>query len=452
MSDDFDFSDIGDLDMPTMRGNANLDIQDYQRLPGEPGATWLDDELQEDVRSRPGQGAGPAPDIDGMSEFELTDPGSAEGDGEDPSYPWGPGGGGGYRPRSMSTDLSGADEQSPAQEVANRGVKIRAPREEQTNLRASNADIDPATIYDRSSFEYTDSPGNVIGNGIFDMEEGVAWRTEDGQFENNYAQPAYLAAEGELNVQQSEMWDSVANNWRVTQPSGGGVTFGARVARLKPGAYPFAMPEMRPERTGPRSHIEAFGRAAAKAIVDEARLIPNAAQRSDFLTGAAESLGAGQAARCRQVADRLAQMGYRPDNALEDSLAHCVMHAVTKDLADRSKGKNGLPRVDRMGARVRANAPAIQQAVAQHIAPLASDKAKQQADIAALSTSPAAAGMGQVATPEAVTAPSATGRNLLIGAAVAGVGYYLLTRTKEGRAIQRNARRQARKFARKIGV
>jgi len=47
------------------------------------------------------------------------------------------------------------------------------------------------------------------------------------------------------------------------------------VKRLKPTADPFVdqqMPNMRPERTGPRSYIEAFGRAAAKAVVDEAYL------------------------------------------------------------------------------------------------------------------------------------------------------------------------------------
>ncbi len=446
--DDFDFSDEGDLDIPTMRGNANLDVQDYQRYPGAEDSSFLDDELQEDTPSTPGSGAGPAFDIDGISPFELAD--DAGDEQNEPSYPWGPGSGGGYRPHSMNTDLSG-DDATPAQEVAMRtagtGEQVRAARQQQRNAQPSNAGVDPLTVYDRESFEYDDSPGDVIGTGIFGEEENVAWRTRDGQFEHNYALPAYIAQEGELDTQQSEMWDSVANNWRVTQPSGGGVTFSRTVASLRPPPNGM-MPEMRQERTGPRSHIEAFGRAVAKAVVDEARHMPHAHARSSFLTNAAESLGVGQATRCRQVADRLVSMGYKPDHALEDTLAHCVMHATMKDLADRRNGKNGLPRIDKLGAGLRSGA--LQQAVQQHVAPIAVDKNKQQADVAALVQSPAAAGMGQVATPEAST--SNTGRNLLIGAAVAGVGYYLLTRTKEGRAVQRNARRQARRFARKLGV
>jgi hypothetical protein len=462
MSDDldFDFSDAGELDMPTMRGNANLDIQDYQRLPGEPDSSWLDDELQEDVPSTPGSGAGPAPDVDGMSEFDLNpstedDPGMEQ--TEFGSYPWKVGGGGGYRPASMRTDLSG-DEQTPAQEIAVRTGSSpqpthRARQRPQRNRMPSNAGVDPETGYDRSSFEYDDDPQNVIGTGIFDMEEGVVWNARDGSFSNDYALPAYIAQEGELDVQQSEMWDSTANNWRVVQPSGGGVTFARNVRALKPTSSPFVgqqMPSMRPERAGPRSHIEAFGRAAAKAVVDEARTIQSPAARSQFLTRATEALGVGQAAKCRQVAERLMAMGFRPDTALEDTLAHCVMHATMKDMADRANGKNGMPRIDKMGSHVRANAGAIRQAVAAHVAPIAVDRNRANADVSALVASPAAAGMGQVATPEAPT--TNTGRNILLGAAAVGVGYYLLTQTSQGRSVQRNMKRQARRLARKIGV
>jgi len=466
MDDDFDlddFNDAGDLDMPTMRGNANLDVQDYQRMPGEPDSSFLDDELQEDVPSTPGSGAGPAPDVDdGIDDFDLTDtteddPGMSETDYG--SYPWKVGGGGGYRPASMRTDLSG-DEQSPAQEVAMRtrdaAVQTRMPRMQQNNRMPSNADVDPATVYDRTSFEYDDDPQNVIGTGIFDEEEGTVWNARDGVFANDYALPAYIAQEGQLDTQQSQMWDSVANNWRTVQPSGGGVTFSRSVRALKPTQSPFVdqqMPSMRPERTGPRSHIEAFGRRVAKAVVNEARSLPPT-QRTLFLTNATEALGTGQTSKCRQIAERLVQMGYPSDVALEDTFAHCVMHATMRDLSDRTAGKSGLPRIDKMGSKVRsaATANAIQQAVAQHVAPIATDKSKAQADVAALVSSPAAAGMGQVATPDVAATPTNTGRNLLIGVAVASVGYYLLTQTKQGRTVQRNVRRSARKFARKMGV
>lgn len=460
---DFDLDDAGELDHPTMRGNANLDVQDYQRLPGEPDSSFLDDELQEDTPSTPGSGAGPAPDVDGMSEFDLTDsteddPGMSE--TEYGSHPWKVGGGGGYRPASMRTDLSGPD-MSPDREVAVRMADTALPthapnRHPQRNRMPSNAAVDPETVYDRGSFEYDDDPQNVIGTGIFDMPEGVQWNARDGLFANDYALPAYIAQEGELDVQQSQMWDSTANNWRTVQPSGGGVTFARNVRRLKPTSSPFVdqqMPSMRPENTGPRSHIEAFGRAAAKAVVDESRTISNPSARSAFLSRATEALGIGQANRCRQVAERLVAMGFRPDTALEDTLAHCVMHATMRDLADRAKGQEGLPRIDRMGANVRANAPVLRQAVVDHLAPIASDKARAQADVAALVSSPAASGMGQVATPDtAAAAPSSAPRNLLLGAAVIGVGYYFLTQTKQGKSVQQNVKRTARKFARRMGA
>jgi hypothetical protein len=462
--DEFDdlFDDgAGDLDIPTMRGNANLDVQDYARFPGESGSTFLDDELQEDVRSTPGSGAGPAPDVDGMSEFGLN-PFTADDPGmemtEFGSYPWGPGGGGGYRPASMRTDLSGDDNAEVSVLTADAAEPAHRPRmHPQRNEMPSNDEVDPSTLYDRTSFEYDDDPQNVIGTGIFDTEEGVVWNARDGVFANDFALPAYIAQEGELDTQQSQMWDSVANNWRVVQPSGGGVTFARNVRALKPTSSPFVdqqMSSMRPERTGPRSHIEAFGRAAAKAVVDEARTISSPQLRSQFLTQATEALGAGQAAKCRLVAERLAKMGFRPDVALEDTLAHCVMNAAMKDMNDRAKGKNGLPRIDRMGSRMRANSGALRQAVTSHIAPIAVDKSKAAADIAALVTSPAAAGMGQVETPEpsAVAVPEATGRNMLIGVAAVGIGYLLLTKTKQGKTVQRNMKRQAKKIARKIGV
>ena len=51
-----DFDDDGELLIPTMRGNTNLDVQDYNRWEGR-SSSILDDELQEDVPSTPGSGA-----------------------------------------------------------------------------------------------------------------------------------------------------------------------------------------------------------------------------------------------------------------------------------------------------------------------------------------------------------------------------------------------------------
>lgn len=458
--DEFDFSDAGDFDIPTMRGNANLDVQDYQRYPGIPNPAFLDDDLQEDFPRTPGSGAGPAPDVDGMESFELNEF-STEDPGMDVteefgSYPWNPGSGVGYRPASMRTDLSGQDD-FPSNEVAVRmadqSVPARRFQPSQRNREPSNADIDPSTLYDDTSFEFSDDPQNVIGVGIFGNEESVEWNPRDGSFANDYALPAYIAHEGDLDVQQSEMWDSTANNWRVVQPSGGGVTFSTRVPALKPTRSPFVdqqLSAMRGERTGPRSHIEAFGRQVAKAVVNEARIIQQPAARAIFVTQAAEALGIGQAARCREVAERLVKMGSAPDAALEDTLAHCVMNATLRDIADRSKGKSGLPRIDKMSRKVRVNAGAIRQAVATHVAPLVANQAAANADIQTLASSPSAGGMGQVLTPEAP--PTNTNRNLLLGAAALGIGYLLLTKTDQGQAVQKNVSKHARRFARKIGV
>jgi hypothetical protein len=443
----------GDLFEPTMRGSANLDAEDYERFPVDPDSLFLEGEIQEETPSRPGSGAGPAPDIDGMSQFDLLnetedDPGMSVSDYG--SSPWGPGSGIGYRPASlMQTDLAGAGlgTDEVAMRTADAAVATRMPRMQQSNRMPSNAGIDPATLPDRSSFEYDDDPQNVIGTGIFDDETGTTWNAQQGIFANQFALPAYIAQEGMLDTQQSQMWDSVANNWRVVQPSGGGVSFATNVPYLKPTSNPSAdqqFPSMRPERTGPRSHIEAFGREAARVVVDEARTIRDPLARNAFLTRATEALGVGQATRCRQVAERLVSMGYKPDTAIEDVLAHCVMHATMKDMVDRTNGRSGMPRVDRMSAHLR-NGTALRQAVTTHIAPIASNP---RPDITALTMSPAASGMGQVATAE----PSNAGRNLVLGAAALGVGYLLLQHTQTGRAVQRNVKRHARRIARRMGV
>jgi len=472
MDDELDFlldldGDAGALIPPTMRGDANLDAEDYTNIPGVPNSSILDDDLQEDTPSRPQDGPAPAFDVDGLDQA-LFNPNDAESPDmlvtQYGSHPWGPGSGGGYRPYSMNTGLSGGSE-SPSKEIARRvadqRVPVRPARQQQFNQEPSNADIDPATLYDRSSFEYDDDPQNVIGDGIFDMEEGVTWRARDGIFQHGFALPAYIAHEGEMDTAQSEMWDSTANEWRVVQPNASGVSLMRRVAKLKPEISPFvatgAMPSMHADAVGPHSHIEAFGRKAAKVVVDEAKAIGSVPARSAFISAATEALGPGMTAKCRQVSERLVQMGWRPDTALEDTLAHCVMHATMNDLMDRRRGARGLPRIDKMGAKVKIGAQTLRNAAAQHLAPIATDASAMQSDVTKLTKSPAAMGMGQVvpdqttATP-APTSGSSIGMNLLIAAAVLGAGYVLMNGTNEGRSMQRNARRRMRRLARKVGV
>jgi hypothetical protein len=444
-----------DLPMPTVRGNANLDIQDYQRIGGSQDASsLLDDDLQEDTPSRPQDGPGPATDIDGvasMDPFEPEDgPGMQQTDYGD--HPWGPGGAQMYRPYSQArTDMSlGADETMEVvkQQQAARDLhrerdsmydepEVRAARmDQQQNRMPSNRGVDPETLYDDDPYTFQDSSQATIGEGIFGMEEGVTWRPRDGIFAHQYAVPQYLAREPELGVQQSEMFDSTANNWRVTQPSAGGVPLAVKVAGLKP------LPNMRMEATGPRSHIEAFGRKTALAMVEEAQALP-APMRSPFLASAVNALGPNVAAQAQAISAQLVKMGYNPTTALQDTLAHFVMHAAMRDLSGRR-----LRRLDGMARRLNRSKGQVQQAAQQHLAPLLQNGAALTTDLSALRSSPAARAIGALGQIDTTAIAPATGgsiftaRNVVIAGVVGGVGWLAW---KNRKSLARNARRLARK-------
>jgi hypothetical protein len=305
------------------------------------------------------------------------------------------------------------------------------------NQEPSNAEIDPMTIYDRTSYEHNDSSQNVIGSGIFAMEEGVTWRPRDGMFADQNALPAYIGQEDELGVQQSAMWDSTAKEWRVTQVTAGGVPLARKVGHMKTPAGLGAMPEMRPEVTGPRSHVEAFGRKAARSLITESNQ-HRPADRGRFLSAAMNALGPGGSARCQRAADALTRMGYEPAVALEDAMAHCIMHASVKDLTQKRKGNaSQLPRLDRMGSKMRAQAHQMREAASQHLAPLTANGHELRKDLGSLYGSPAARGMGTVSeegTPSA-DAPKANGvfttKNVMIAGGLGVVGYMLFANRKK---------------------
>lgn len=480
--DDYGFdSDDGDIAVPTMRGSANLDPQDYARGPSGRGSSMLDDDLEEDTPSTPGRnpGAASAPDIDGVSDWTIKE--ATDGPGMEAttygSHPWGPGGAVGYRPESMKrTDmalrdtllrdesLSGIDADStrnpkpmkrddmhdePEVMETNDDVVVQPARwHGNRNERPSNVGIPADAIYDRESYEYNDSSQATIGSGVFDMEEGVTWRPRDGSFAHQFALPAYIGDEDELGVQQSEMFDTTANEWRVTQPSASGVSLKTSVERYKPGYSPFvkrAVPDMRPEVTGPRSHIEAFGRKAAALIVNEAKAKPPAA-RAQFVANAIEALGPGIAASTSATAKKLVDMGHPPATALEDSIAHAVMSAAVSDLQSAKRARGKLTRLDRLAGSVAQTKPQMQAAAVKHLAPLTQNVKTLKSDLGALYSSPAAAGMGQITETATVSAPTLfTPRNLLIGAVIGIGGYYAWQNRKK---IARNAKR----FARKAGL
>jgi len=482
MSDDDLFAEDAEMELPTMRGNANLDVQDYRGSSMDDD--FLIDELQEDL---PKKGGGPAAatDVEGTSSFVMMDdvdngPGMNQTTyGENP---WQTGSGSGYRPFSQQgTDMSdlgdadgGSTALAPRYSTPDSVARQSEFRPSQENEMPSHEGIDPLTEYDRSSYEYDTSEQNVIGSGIFDVEEGVTFRARDGIFANQFAEPAYIAEEDPDGIQQSATWDSTADNWTVTQVNASGVPLSRRVSALAPPPKAFSpfmngkaqgrpMPKMQADRTGPESHIEAFGRTAAKALVSEAKMMPNQGMRSAFLSVATEALGPQMARKAKLVADRLVQMGYEPAAALEDTLAHCVMHATMRDLSDRAKAGGGLPRLDRMAVQVKANQPALKQAAMDHLAPLVADQKKLQADLGAFYHSPAAAGMGEVAqtTPDALVpaapAPSSempagflTPRNIMIGVGVIGVGYLAATQTEAGQKMAANVKHGWRRMMRKM--
>jgi hypothetical protein len=305
------------------------------------------------------------------------------------------------------------------------------------NPMPSNEGVDPLTIYDRTSYEYNDSSQSTIGTGIFDMEEGATFRPRDGIFANQYAMPAYLAEEDELGVQQSEMWDSTADEWRVTQVSASGVPLKRRVNKLKPPppGVSLAHRGLRPDTTGPRSHIEAFGRKSATTLLEEARG-HSPQSREKFLHNAIQSLGPNMSATARKIADNLISMGYPPSVAFEDALAHCVMHATVRDLFERATGKaKTLPRLDKMSGHVQRKSSEMRQHAAKHLIPLTKSTEDLRRDVGALYGSPCARGLGQASEGESPIAPTPNGasakaplvtpRNLLIAGGV-GVGAYLL--------------------------
>lgn len=486
--DDFGFDDDDSIGVPTMRGSANLDPQDYARGPHGRSSSLLDDDLQEDTPSTPGRnpGAASAPDIDGEDDWTIKE--ASSGPGMEATtfgaHPWGPGGAVGYRPESMKrTDMAlrdnllrdealGSADPTRTPKPAKRDDMHNEPEVLETednivvpsahwhgnrNERPSNAGIPADTIYDRESYEYDDSSQDTIGSGVFDMEEGVTWRPRDGSFAHQFALPAYIGDEDELGVQQSEMYDTTANEWRVTQPSAGGVSLKTAVERYKPGYSPFvdrAVPEMRPEVTGPRSHIEAFGRKAASLIVNEAKAKPPAA-RAQFVANAVESLGTGLSANVSNTAKKLVNMGHPPATALEDSIAHAVMSAAVSDLQSAKRGRGKLTRLDRLAGCVQQTKPQMQAAAVKHLAPLTQNSQTLKSDLGALYGSPAAAGMGQITESTSTSlAPTTllTPRNLIIGAVIGIGGYYAW---QNRRKIARNARkiaRSAKRLARKAGL
>jgi hypothetical protein len=181
--------------------------------------------------------------------------------------------------------------------------------------------------------------------------------------------------------------------------------------------------------------------------------------RSGFLKDALDTLGPNAANRAHAMADRLVKMGYPPSTALEDVVAHLVMHATASDLTDKRRKRNLslLPRLDAMSKKVVAKQGELRSAAAQHVGPLTKDGNELRNDLGALVGSSASKGMGAVnaengdatngngASANGEKKSFVTPRNVAIAGGL-GLTAYLLYSNRD--AIKKNLKKNIKKFTR----
>lgn len=403
MSDENDMFDTDDLDAAFGPGNAISSSSE--------GSDFSMDEGPDEI------GAGPATDLEPYVP-STRDASPDEKETDHGSHPWGAGGSSGYRPMSMSmTDRSmgEANEQKSVKSV------------QQQHIQEASRGIDPLTIYDRDAQSWNYG-GDTVGHGIFDMEESGGNLPGYGIFGNQYAMPGYLAREPIMDVAESEMWDIEAGDWRVVQPSAGGVPLSRRTFSpfAKDGKRPASWTQLRPVPSGPQSHIEAYGRGAASIVMFAAKRIPDVKMRSMFIDQALNSLGPRAKTIATKTVQKLIQFGYPSEKALEDTVAHLIMHATAKEM----RWGSHLPHLDILVQRTGAWGRNIAQHASETIGPIVNNAEQKKVDLGRLFNSPAGQAMGRLG--EDVPAPASpssssilTPKNLLIGGVVAVGGYFL---------------------------
>lgn len=414
MTDENDMFDTDDLDAAFGPENA---------IPSGGGGN---DDYSADDDIRGDDQVGPAPATD-VQRAEYTEPPTrdaspVEMETEWGSHPWGAGGSYGYRPMSMAmTDRSMGDI-----EKTKAGGKYR-PTTQQQYSRAGNNGVDPMTLYDRDALSWNYG-GDMTGQGIFDMEESGENLPGYGIFGNQYAMPGYLSREPIMDVEQSEMWDIEAGDWRTVQPSASGVPLSRRTGTFSPFSRGKAAPwtQLRPVPSGPQSHIESYGRGTAQILMHAAKRIPNVQQRSAFVDSALAALGPRAKATAQATVQKLTQMGYPPEKALEDTVAHLIMNATAREM----KWGSHLPHLDALVKRTGAWGTQITSHARDTIGPLVNSSEQKKQDLGRLYNSPAGQAMGRLG--EDAPAESTSGgtkiftpKNLLIGGAVAVGGYFL---------------------------
>lgn len=351
-------------------------------------------------------------------------------------HPWGPGGGGGYIPMSQSR----TDDNPLGSSEAQRRLAVQQP---------SNAAIDPETIYDRTSYEY--ASGDVVGSGIFDMEEGVTFNQSDGIFANNYALPGYLAREPMMYPAQSAMIDTQTGLPTVVQPSASGVQLAMQVPPGTPVYSPFrqtgpqfnrtpvprvpnvppprGMGEVaQPSRHVSSSSIENFGREVASELVRRAALL-KVPEREKFVSAAMAMLGPQRSRRAIEAIQHLVRMGYPSTHVVEQVFAHCVMHAVAVEVAGVARtGRAQPPATSSVRALTAAVPPDAHGRIAQaarSVAPALMSKAQAERELKQYVSSDtrqrAVAMLGDDGAQQ--SSSMSTGTKVAIGIGVAGAAF-----------------------------
>jgi hypothetical protein len=308
------------------------------------------------------------PTLPGLDEMNILDESPLPEDLRVTDYgasPWGPSSSEAYQPWAQ------AQTDSPP---------MGDPDDEIDPAHNAHPDVDPATIYDRNSYEPRDR--QTYGSGIFDLpDQGAVFNQNDGIFANDYALPAYMAREPEMDVYETEALDVNTGLPRVAQVNASGV----QLMREDPGRAwsPFAPPPYdasTPVRTQPYtqqtlhnfgSAIEQFGRKGAKAILaNAAERCSDEQTRGEYICHMLDALSPNLSPRALRAVAQLRSAGY-PGNAVELVVAHCLMYVAEADLADKARHRDSsdrLPRLDKLGP-AGGMSPAIARAAQEHLGP-----------------------------------------------------------------------------------
>lgn len=317
----------------------------------------LDGDVMDDLPSLDWDEMSAGPSLPGLEHTPLTDEHPVPDDmrvTEWGAMPWGPGSGEGYQPWAQASTDSPPMGDSEIEET-------------QPQYAAQNAhpDVDPMTMYDRDSYEPPIDQRQTYGAGIFDLpDQGAVFNENDGIFANNYALPAYIAREPEMDVFETEALDVNTGLPRVAQVNASGV----QLMRNDPQRAwsPFAPPPYggsNPMNVQPYvpptlhdygERIVKFGHEGARALLDHAaHACPNDPNRRGYyICQMIDQMLPQMSPRALAAVADLRNHGY-PGNPVELVVGHVLMHVAVCDLSDKARANDAsgrLPRLDKLKA------------------------------------------------------------------------------------------------------